>query len=156
MSNEAERLSDELSAVDAALRQLQPTAAGLDRDRLMYLAGQASASANVPAKARPIYKNWWALSTATLLMLSLTLGGMLAARGPSQIVINVEGSDTAQAMLAVRNRPDSSSDNNANYLKMRNLVVSRGVDALPIEQPSQRSQTLPTLTPISRPSSLGG
>jgi hypothetical protein len=155
MSNESERLPHELSAVDAALRQLQPAAIGLDRDRLMYLAGQASAAT---ASGKRRYRNSWALSTAALLLLSLTLAGILVARGPSQLVIYVESSNPNDlAAVTWLDHLDGSSDGgNANYLKLRDLVVARGVDALPAARSSQRNQSAPALTPFSRATSLGG
>src|SRR4051794_9441757 len=75
--------SDELKQFESLLRGCSPAAIRIDRDRLMYSAGQASVTGDVatrPTGTLPLetcvnYKSFaWPLATAALLLLSLTLG----------------------------------------------------------------------------------
>ncbi len=160
MANEnKEKLSDDLKAFEAALGSLQPAARPIDRDRLMFLAGQASASNSVerPAIDSPQVakrRSWgWPLATAVSLLLSISLMGRvaylssalerLAANRPAttqQIAL----ADIASAMNAKHEVRLSAE---ANYLALRNAVVNSGVDALPVSHntgetvPAQRSES---------------
>jgi hypothetical protein len=124
-----EKLPAELKAVEHALRRLQPSADRLDRDRLMYLSGRAS----MPSQRNAL--QWmWPLSTAALLLVSLTLGGMLLSsagnRQPNQNIVATESQhgDGRSVDLAIADRDPSS------YLQLRNTVLLGGVDALPAPQ----------------------
>src|SRR5271169_37393 len=95
----AEGLPEDLKAVEKALRRLTPAASQIDRDRLMYLAGQASVT-SAPAPSGSIIgtrfaasarRNWWPVATAALAMISITLGGLLAdAIGRGQTVVYLQ------------------------------------------------------------------
>jgi hypothetical protein len=138
-----EELPAELKAVERVLRRLQPSADRLDRDRLMYLSGRAS----VPSQRNT--RRWmWPISTAALLLVSLTLGGMLlnSARGWRQTeplanrplgqnTVATESQNGAgrSVDLAIADREPSS------YLQLRNTVLLGGVDALPAPQGKVRA-----------------
>jgi len=67
-----------LPAFEAALASLSPAASAIDRDRLMYLAGQA-----VGAQSPRRHSAWlWPSATAASVLLAVTLAGMLLTRGP--------------------------------------------------------------------------
>src|SRR5947209_8446338 len=84
-----EELPDELKAVEIALRGLTPATGTIDRDRLMYLAGRASAEKSLPKFSR----FGWPLATAALVLLSLTLGGrVIYLSGLTERIVLVERS----------------------------------------------------------------
>ncbi len=71
----------ELTALETALAGLKPAAPGLDRDRLMYQAGRASARGG----------RWlWPGTTAALAAAVVVLGGLLAARPALREVVYLE------------------------------------------------------------------
>ena len=75
------RINEELVAVEAALASLKPAASGTDRDRVMFLAGQASVTLNaLPQRYTKIH--WlWPCITAVSLLLAITSSGMLFLQG---------------------------------------------------------------------------
>ena len=112
-----EKLPDELKSVETALRGLMLATGAIDRDRLMYLAGRASAlneissgatgSASAELSANSIPQNTggasgtrrsirikrfgWPLATAALVLLSLTLGGrVIYLSGLTERIVLVE------------------------------------------------------------------
>jgi len=135
------KLSDDLAAVEASLAALPPFPSGIDRDRLVYLAGQAAAGALPGTKRRPA--GWlWPMATAASLLVAAALGAMLAVRSQPEIVerlvvVRQPAEPVAPAPVAAhpavetplaRSRPSRPP---AEYLRLRDLVLSRGVDALP-------------------------
>jgi hypothetical protein len=130
-----EELPEDLKAVEAVLQRLTPNADSLDRDRMMYLFGRASAMPRQTA-----LRFVWPISTAALLLISLTLGGMLLSSFygqrqigpfdngpivPNAIAIKPNSGDGRNADLAVVDLQQPS------YLQLRNAVLTSGVDALP-------------------------
>ncbi len=144
----------DLTQLEGALAGLKP-AAPLDRDRLMYRAGQAS----VPCRG------WaWPATTAASLLLSLTLGVMLLNRAapeevvrviPVPIAVPVPGppslptapSPSAEPSLPVTKA--NPADAPLEYAQMRKEVLRWGVDALasrpPISAGSRQSSTVGSL-----------
>lgn len=105
---QAEPLKPELAALEAALASLTPQAPRLDRDRLMFQAGQAAPRRRAGA--------WlWPCATAA----SLALAAVLALRGPAEV------HDSPPPAIAARDLSQSP------YLELRRLVLAHGVDALP-------------------------
>jgi hypothetical protein len=89
-------LPSDLKPLEADLAALAPTTGALNRDELMYRAGwEARAAARVPL-APPVRTfraaPWlWPLTTAGLLLVSLTLGAILATRtDPEPRIVYVE------------------------------------------------------------------
>jgi hypothetical protein len=135
-----QELPAELTALEVALRQLTPAQGALDRDRLMYLAGQASAA---PARANGFHLPW-PLATAALALVSLGLGGrLLYVSGLNQRIAIVERAgnggespiavDIASALQSVQSAggvPGTTSGE-FNYMQLRNAVLNHGADALP-------------------------
>ena len=68
-----EALPEELKAVETVLRRLTPNAQGVDRDRMMYLAGRASVTSRQNS-----FRMVWPISTAALLLISSVLGARVA------------------------------------------------------------------------------
>ena len=147
------RLNEELSAVEAALAALKPAASGVDRDRVMFLAGRASAGTN--ATLRPSRRtHWlWPCTTAVSLLLAITFGGMMFLHGTATgiKVAAYLKSDKTQTMKNIpqplwyedtqkvthevkRPRPHPSSrrkDMQMDYLSLTMLIADKGVEALP-------------------------
>jgi hypothetical protein len=130
-----EELPEELKAVEAVLQRLTPNGDSLDRDRMMYLLGRASATPR-----QNTLRFVWPISTAALLLISLTLGGMLLSSFygqrqigpfdngpiiPNAIAIKSNSGAGRNADLAVVDLQQPS------YLQLRNAVLTGGVDALP-------------------------
>jgi hypothetical protein len=143
-----EPLRPELAAVEAALRSLVPRA-GLDRDRLMYLAGQA-AGLNA-ARRRPAA--WlWPCATAASLVLAAVLGlrGVASretARAPSEVA--------SATVPADRQEPGDANE----YFRLRQVVLAGGVEALPEPSVPSGEDARQPLRPLDRKhleSLLGG
>jgi hypothetical protein len=140
--DEQGRSDPELNTLSAALQALTPRG-GLDRDTLMFRAGQAS----VPRR-----RSWlWPCSTAALGLVSLTLGAILVLQPPPQAVqhsvyYRVEG--PLPATDAIKNdNPPSATENTptgnplaalprlgGNYLEMREQALAHGIDSMPRPQ----------------------
>jgi hypothetical protein len=172
-----EELPVELKKLESALRNLTPRTALLNRDQLMYLAGQASAmSAGAQGvhidDARsftPLRRNWWPVATAALALFSLGLGGLLIhATRPSERVVYVEvsrgtndgGGLTAGSFSQANNVTvgTSSASSEGSYFQLRNLVLTHGIEALPISPALGRPvepQTIQSIWPVLNSHLLG-
>jgi len=145
------RLNEELAAIEVALASLKPAASGVDRDRVMFLAGRASVTANaLPQRYRKIH--WlWPCITAVSLLLAITFSGILFLQGTATgiKVAAYFKSDKAQTSENIpqplwyedtqketrevkRPRPLSGRDNMPmDYLSLSMLIAEKGVEALP-------------------------
>jgi hypothetical protein len=89
MSTEEE--SVEFKAIEAALAELAPTAGGLDRDRLMYLAGRASVLANGEVRT---FRWAWPVATAAMTTVAAALLAVVSLRladpAPRTVEVPVE------------------------------------------------------------------
>jgi hypothetical protein len=123
-------LPEDLKSIESAFGGLTPTFSALDRDRLMYLAGRASAN-----RSSRVARFGWPLATAALALVSMALGSLwlTADRGGTRIVyVNAnEPSNVATATVATPANPFDSNRDRQSYLHLRNVVLVRGVDALP-------------------------
>jgi hypothetical protein len=169
-------LPEELKSIETALRQLTPLGSQLNRDRLMYMAGQASAGqALSPASTtgRPWWKaaanrNLWPLATAALALVCITLGGLLISQRSDMRLVYVERTPTESENSSVVTAGDAARPyafgispvaNNSNYLELRNLVLTRGVDALPTTPAAKGADQSPLplpILPLLRRQLLGG
>jgi hypothetical protein len=145
------RLNEELEAVESALARLKPAASGVDRDRVMFLAGRASATANVLSQQHRKIHWLWPCVTAVSLLMAITSSGMLFLQGTAtgikvaayfkldktQTMKNISQplwyEDTQKETHEVK-RPHSSSGRNSmsmDLLSLNMLIAEKGVDALP-------------------------
>jgi hypothetical protein len=171
-----EELPEELKSLEAALRGLTPSAGKLDRDRLMYLAGQVSPMRAFPPGSTTGLARWqtnairnlWPLATAALALICVGLGGLLlrSTRPAEPLVLVVSGGVTGGNQPSVV--PLAPSNNfsfvtsrppeGANYMQLRNLILTRGIDALQESsvtvRPSTPQPALPML-PALRHELLG-
>jgi hypothetical protein len=139
------RMNDELAAIEAALGGLTPVASGASRDRLMFLAGQASA--NTPNRHRRV-TTWFSPCAMTAsLLAAATFGVLWAAGGKPEIVERVVyvpsqiSPATFDFPLAVASPSPPSPWANR---RLCQLVLEKGVDAMPQSDiPAARSAPLP-------------
>ena len=122
-----ERLTPAESELESALRSLRPARAAIDRDRLMFQAGRAS--------ARRGGRVWLGATMA----LAAALGVSLVVRpGPREVVriVRVEPQPTrpkAAPSLPMIYAFVGPADwrGRGQYLKLRQEVLEKGLDALP-------------------------
>jgi hypothetical protein len=186
----AESLSAEARQTEQQLRQFQPAPLTLDRDRLMFLAGQAAAHSaiHLPQQRAALVSErlvpaWlWPASTAGMtalaacLAIALALQSGLRQPAPTEIVHDdvplhdLQGApqqsaspqqiapplaplpetrpDPAQVAVAQpdarrASMPASIALPAGSVLRMRNVALSFGVDALPQTAPTQASRLGP-------------
>jgi hypothetical protein len=132
-----EPLNPELAALEARLTALTPRPAGLDRDRLMFLAGRAAAAQT----ARRGWTSWlWPCATAASLALAVVLG----LRGARPQPVGPQAADVAAAA------PDTSRPGPNSYMELRARLLARGVDALPESSASADPSPAQPLRPMDR------
>ena len=155
---EREFLNDELRDLEAALAKLSPRASRLNRDQLMFRAGQVSVAEPVP-KQNGLSRRLWPTTTAVMTAVSVVLAVMLMQSGPGgrQIVVDEPDAtdlNTTQVTeevgvagpkqrvapdLPIANNPISSrrlifdGSREPNYLELRQIVLEQGLDAWPAE-----------------------
>jgi len=129
-----ERVRQDLTGVEAALSSLRPTPTGVDRDRLMYLAGRAAAG----SLDSPRPRGWWVWPSATAasLLLAVTFATMWHARGEPMVVYRdrpVAAPQPAERPgVATEEEVESASPRKewrTDYLRLRRLVLTDGIDA---------------------------
>jgi len=164
----SEEFSEDLSELERTLRSLRPASPQLDRDRLMFLAGQASAaplSATVKA-LRPRAAIFWPSATAAMTLVSLGLGMTLALRPPTivervvqvpapvRVVQEITLPDPKPARIessnAVAEAPSRQSKTVATvsgggqYLRLRDQAIAHGIDFVDSLAPVTRTTKSPT------------
>jgi hypothetical protein len=152
----------DLSRLEAALKGLVPAPAHLDRDRLLFRAGQLTA---------PRMRWRWPAAAAALAFVAGALGTALTFRpSPTVIVQHVYHERQPAPAPAPVESPEQSpapdpeppvppdpvvarGPQPGGYLQMRNQVLRWGVDALPPPPPAERgparSRPLPGLRDLS-------
>jgi hypothetical protein len=145
------RINEELAAIESALASLKPAASGVDRDRVMFLAGRMSAVTNAPLHQKQKTSWLWPCATAVSLLLAIASSGMLFLRGTAtsgktaayakaNTLQTAENTPQPLWYEHVRNetpevkrpRPSSGRGNMPmDYLSLSMLVAEKGVEALP-------------------------
>ncbi len=143
-----EPLNPDLAGVEAALAGLRPARSALDRDRLMFLAGQAAGL----RRARRVA--WIGASTSVAATLAACVLGVALVQ---RLALDRDH-QTAKASVPQPGQPDASSwaanprgprataeslDGVASYLKLRQLVLTRGVEAMPEIAPNTATKDQP-------------
>lgn len=123
--------------LEAALGRLQPAGHRIERDRLMFRAGQAT------------MRNRLHLWRAASALLAVAFGVSLAAR---QAAPPVQGPTYAQSAPAQLDEAipavafaGEASPGGGHYLLLREAVIIRGVDALPATEPDLRPADDPAM-----------
>lgn len=152
-----ERNAQDVTELEAALASLSPRASRVDRDQLLYLAGRASAEQTSVGNLR---RPWlWPAATAVSASAAVVLAVLLLARPEPRVVERIvyvpqpreaEGQQNQKtshdqpAPLMADEHVDSSpavpatdpiwsvtDGRGTNYLRLRQMVLASGVDALP-------------------------
>jgi hypothetical protein len=92
--------SPQLQAFEAQLAALRPRDDRLKRDRLMYLAGQASGRADVDATTRP-HRSRWAIPASIGAASGALAVSLLMAFAPLSLPMNPGGTGTPDAPIAM-------------------------------------------------------
>jgi len=120
-----ERLTQADAELERALRGLRVARAPIDRDRLMFRAGQVA--------ARRRTRGWQCIAAALLVALGASVSLHGVPREPQQVVrvverVVVQPVPTVSPMPAVTWKPSAGW---IEYVRMRDEVVAKGIDALP-------------------------
>ena len=130
-------MKNDLAAVEATLGALRPAPSGVDRDRLMYLAGEAAAGRSLGRRRRRA--DWlWPCAAAASMLLAVSFATMWVSAEPEVRIVYVERGEekpepapqpTAAADQEVeRARPQKTWG--TDYLRLRRLVMTEGIDVL--------------------------
>ena len=118
-----EQLTRADQELQAALGRLEPAEVSIDRDRTMFLAGQAS--------VRPSRWLWPSVAaTLAVMLVVLLINGSIFTQ--AQRVVYVEVEQPKLIMPTVGWQGDYRQHKRANYLKLRDAVLEHGLAALPM------------------------
>jgi len=143
--SEKNQLTPAQQELENALSHLQPAAPNLDRDILMYRAGQSS--------ARQPNVTWPAVAA----LLAVLLGASLLYRSPSQnerivyVPQPAAPANTFSAITLETERPPRK----AQYILLRNKVLAEGVVVLTEMTPATESRTDDSIDQMRQIRSLG-
>jgi hypothetical protein len=123
-----------LGGLEQALAALRPAADGLDRDNLLFRAGQASTR-------RPRWP--WPAAAAAANLLAVGLGVVLLVRpGPPTVervvVLREPASTPSEPPSFATSRPEGGG---TGYLLLREQVLEHGVESLPPPLPVQGGES---------------
>jgi hypothetical protein len=156
---------DETRRIEQALQQLQPRPMNLDRERLMFLAGQVAAGSAVEARSGRQRAHWlWPAATLAmgtiaaclLVALTLQLSRPPLVREVVREVLVPAPSPTLQAANPPNSIPPAISQYTSapilslpagSVLQMRNTALRFGVEALPAGSGAQ--STAPETSPLN-------
>lgn len=141
---------DSLTSADRelalALGGLQPAATAIDRDRMMFRAGQAT--------ARRGRRGWQGLAAGLVLMLGVSIASRPTPSQVERVVYVAQESDPPapahRASWSPRERVHDFRGIQANYLKLRDDVLVHGLDALH-ESPQTAATSRRTSEPSNSP-----
>jgi hypothetical protein len=150
MSQEHVPSDPELSPIESALGSLVPARSRIDRDRVMFLAGQAAARPSTSGRRA------WLSIAASLLLIALGEAALLARRPPPRVVERVvvvhepatapvdPGAERAVAQ-APASRPTESprSLGHTPYERLAGQVLRYGLDGLPASPSAARTDSRP-------------
>lgn len=122
------RLNDELAAIEAALGSLTPVPSGVSRNRLMYLAGRASAL----RRSRSAAAWLWPCAMTASLLVAATFGTLWATGGRPEVVERVV-CVSAESVSAAFDFPPVAASSPSPWANRRlcQLVLEKGINALP-------------------------
>ena len=124
--------------LEAALGGLAPTQAGLNRDQVMYRAGQAS--------IRRRNRLWQGVSSGLVILLFVSI---VLRPAPTTIELRPEtvAHHTPSALTKTETRIDEDRGQAfRQYVRTRRAVLERGVEVLPASKPARSSISEPPLT----------
>jgi hypothetical protein len=147
------RIDDELAVIEAALGTLTPAVSSVGRDRLMFLAGRASAGNSRARRQQGITAWLWPCAMAASLLVAATFGLLWAAGNNPRPVEPSAGVSVASLPAIVELPADTSPPSPWANRQMCRLVLEKGIDALPQSKcrcssgtwPVQREETYRSL-----------
>jgi hypothetical protein len=125
---------NQMTPLEAALAALDPRPAALDRDRLMFLAGQRSVRR----------RGWGWMSLSAVLASAATLLAVLLLYHPRPQIVYVHAPDVQPQQAPVLVVNDDRWNEQIKALQVRNEMLHRGVEALP--EPARFDERVPPLT----------
>jgi hypothetical protein len=120
-------LDPALTDLERALGALAPVPAALDRDRLLFEAGRRA------ARRRGWY---WPGATAALALLAAGLGTALVLRAGPPPVERMVSIPAAQPTPSPDPEEDPPFASRPNYFRLREQLLTRGLEALPVSPPA--------------------
>lgn len=132
-------LPPELAALEQSLAGLVPTAAAINRDRLLFLAGEASVQRRHTAW-------YWPTATAAALAACLTMMAVALANRPGRPAEQVVASAPVDEALV---HGDAALDSARQYLALRKRMLESG-DALAALPPAADRSRQPDDWPRAR------
>jgi hypothetical protein len=134
-----ERLNDDLGAIEAALCSLTPARSGIERDRLMFLAGKKAAI------DRRSPKLLWPMATAASLLVAATFGILWAAGSNPRFVERPAVVSIAGTPIPVDVLADASPPSPWENRRLCLFVLEKGFDAMPQSPvyPSRHDREIP-------------
>ncbi len=140
------RIDEELAATEVSLSSLTPAASRVDRDRLMFLAGRASAERNPTTRHRNVTTWLWPCTTAVSLLVAATSGLLWAAGGNVRIAERVMNA-SPNGPPATLDLPAVAASPSSSWLwedrQLCQLLLEKGIDALPPSNASSDSKIQP-------------
>jgi hypothetical protein len=126
-----ERIDEDLTAVEAILRGLDPAASSLDLPQVMYLAGRAS------ARRRGAAGWFWPCTSAALLVLAVTFATAWMSSSQPEVIRQIvyvqrkAPSAVVAEPVEAAPAPDESKRAWEQYREVRRIMLTGGLDALP-------------------------
>jgi hypothetical protein len=160
------KLNDELVGIEAALASLAPVESMVDRDRLMYRAGQDSATVAHPRLVWNGASRLWSIVSAASVLAAITFG-MLYFRSTTNrvetriVYVEVEKPKSADAAKKLwydlpaskvaENEPAPSAfgNNGMNYLALTQIIAAHGVEGIPELTPPSPAGNSPRHRPMT-------
>jgi hypothetical protein len=136
----------ELAAIEAALSSLTPAASAIQRDRLLFLAGQAAARRTLPAPHRRFTAWLWPCATAVSLLVAATFGTLWAAGGKPKTVerivyVQAERAPAMAEKPIVKSASGAFADWQAGHgVRMRSNAEPRRPNATPVRRDPGNSE----------------
>lgn len=165
-----QEMNNEDNRLEQSLRQLTPRPSSVDRDRLMFLAGQQSVAANTQSVNASSKRSTWLWPAATASMstvaacfaiafiwqlsrepeVRIVVREVLVERpAPSQVAVSPIPQPKSTAPPTTVPAPVSLALPATSVLQLRNVALRFGVDAIPAEPRSSTSSAQP-LSPIDQ------
>jgi len=123
---EEDELTGAQREMESALGRLRPAAPPIDRDGLMFRAGQASMRKRGYA--------WQGLAAGLAVCLGMSLAFRPAVRGTQDLAMAPQSAEPTQAGWQFPTPPadsESAPSPRGGYLHLRDMVLAGGIDALP-------------------------
>jgi hypothetical protein len=121
--SEATNRTDELTPFETALTGLTPRVAGLDRERLLFLAGRAAALGELAPRRTRLVRWGWPAAFAAMTAVAASLTAMICMRpAANDAIAGAEPPSAVSPLVATAQEAPS-------YVHLRDEILERGFDA---------------------------